>query len=40
MNSQTKQLNENMAKLDSRVDNPTRKGQVHVTMQALHFMVL
>lgn len=39
MNSQTKELNEKVAKLDSHVDNPTRKGQVHVTMQVLHFMV-
>jgi hypothetical protein len=29
-----------VAKLDTYVDNQARKGQVHVTMQILHFMVL
>ncbi len=40
MNSQRKQLNEKVAKPDTHVDNQARKGQVHVTMQVLHFMVL
>jgi hypothetical protein len=32
MNFQRKQLNENVAKLDTHVDNQARKGQVDVTM--------
>jgi hypothetical protein len=39
MNSQRKKNNENVAKLDTHVDNQARKGQVHVTLQVLHFMV-
>jgi hypothetical protein len=39
MNSQKKQFNEKMAKPATHVDNQVRKGQVHVTMQVLHFMV-
>jgi hypothetical protein len=40
MNFQKKQLNENVTKPDTHVDNQARKGQVNVTMQVLHFMVL
>jgi hypothetical protein len=39
VNSQRKQFNEKVAKPDTHVDNRARKGQVHVTMQVLHFMV-